>query len=56
MEDCIFCKIIAGEIPSTKVWEDDKFLRLQGHQSRRTGTRFGHSEETHSEHCSPDSG
>ena len=23
MEDCIFCKIIAGEIPSTKVYEDD---------------------------------
>ena len=22
--DCIFCKIIAGEIPSTKVYEDDK--------------------------------
>jgi histidine triad (HIT) family protein len=21
-EDCIFCKIIAGEIPSTKVYED----------------------------------
>ena len=23
MEDCIFCKIIAGEIPSNKVYEDD---------------------------------
>ena len=23
MEDCIFCKIIAGEIPSAKVYEDD---------------------------------
>ena len=21
--DCIFCAIIAGEIPSTKVWEDE---------------------------------
>ncbi len=21
--DCIFCSIIAGEIPSTKVWEDE---------------------------------
>jgi histidine triad (HIT) family protein len=21
--DCIFCKIVAGEIPSTKVYEDD---------------------------------
>ncbi len=24
--DCIFCKIIAGEIPSSKVYEDDKVL------------------------------
>ncbi len=24
--DCLFCKIIAGEIPSNKVYEDDKIL------------------------------
>ncbi|MBE6051631.1 MAG: histidine triad nucleotide-binding protein [Clostridium sp.] len=24
MEDCIFCKIIKGEIPSKKIYEDDK--------------------------------
>ncbi len=24
--DCIFCKIANGEIPSTKVYEDDKIL------------------------------
>ena len=23
MEDCLFCKIIAGEIPGNKVYEDD---------------------------------
>ena len=23
MEDCLFCKIIKGEIPSTKVYEDE---------------------------------
>ena len=23
MSDCIFCKIVAGEIPSTKVYEDE---------------------------------
>ncbi|WEV42584.1 histidine triad nucleotide-binding protein [Bifidobacterium sp. ESL0682] len=22
-DDCLFCKIIAGEVPSTKVYEDD---------------------------------
>jgi len=25
-EDCIFCKIIAGEVPCTKVYEDDECL------------------------------
>jgi len=25
-KDCIFCKIIDGEIPSRKVYEDDKIL------------------------------
>ena len=24
--DCIFCKIVAGEIPASKVYEDDHFL------------------------------
>lgn len=26
MADCIFCKIIAGEIPSSKVYEDDRVV------------------------------
>lgn len=26
MTDCIFCKIVAGEIPSYTVYEDDQFL------------------------------
>ncbi len=26
MEDCIFCKIANGEIPSTKVYEDDQVI------------------------------
>lgn len=26
MTDCIFCKIVAGEIPSHKVYENDNFL------------------------------
>lgn len=29
MEDCIFCKIIKGEIPSTKVYEDDNVLAFK---------------------------
>jgi histidine triad (HIT) family protein len=26
MEDCIFCKIIAGELPSVKLYEDEKTI------------------------------
>lgn len=26
MENCIFCKIVAGEIPAHKVYEDENFL------------------------------
>ena len=26
MNDCLFCKIIKGEIPSNKVYEDDEIL------------------------------
>lgn len=26
MSDCIFCKIVQGEIPSDKVYEDDRIL------------------------------
>ncbi|MGI6003828.1 MAG: histidine triad nucleotide-binding protein [Christensenellales bacterium] len=26
MQDCIFCKIIAGDIPATKAYEDDQVV------------------------------
>jgi histidine triad (HIT) family protein len=29
MKDCIFCKIISGEIPSKKVYEDDKVFAFE---------------------------
>ena len=29
MENCIFCKIAAGEIPSTKVYEDERVLAFR---------------------------
>ena len=29
MSDCLFCKIIAGEIPSSKVYEDEDVLAFR---------------------------
>jgi len=36
MDNCIFCKIISGKIPSYKIWEDDKalaFLTIRPHKN-----------------------
>ena len=35
MEDCIFCKIIKGEIPSTKVYEDENVLAFKYRSGQR---------------------
>ena len=29
MENCLFCKIIAGDIPSTKIYEDETVLAFR---------------------------
>ena len=29
MENCLFCKIVAGIIPSTKVYEDEQVLAFR---------------------------
>lgn len=29
MDNCIFCKIIKGEIPSTKLYEDDEMIIIR---------------------------
>jgi histidine triad (HIT) family protein len=29
MTNCLFCKIVAGEIPSTKVFEDDQLIAFK---------------------------
>ena len=29
MKDCLFCKIVAGDIPSTKVYEDEQVLAFR---------------------------
>lgn len=37
MSDCIFCKIAKGEIPSFKVYEDDKFFAFLDITPRNPG-------------------
>ena len=29
MSDCIFCKIVSGDIPSTKIYEDDQVIAFR---------------------------
>ncbi len=36
-ENCVFCKIVAGEIPSHKVYEDEKFLAFLDINPRSPG-------------------
>lgn len=28
MKDCIFCRIVKGEMPAHKVWEDDRYIAI----------------------------
>ncbi len=37
MDDCIFCKIISGEISSIKVWEDEEHLAILDIQPNTKG-------------------
>ena len=37
MEDCIFCKIVKGEIPCNKIYEDDKVLSFADINPINTG-------------------
>ena len=35
--NCIFCRIVAGEVESSKVWEDDRILAFMDIQPVRAG-------------------
>ena len=37
MENCVFCKIVRGEIPSFRVWEDNEFLAILDIQPNTRG-------------------
>ena len=42
--NCIFCKIIAGQIPAIKVYEDDKRSCVHGYRSDQRRPYTGDSE------------
>lgn len=37
MEDCIFCKIVKGEIPAAKIWEDENYFAFADIAPRKPG-------------------
>lgn len=37
MKECVFCKIVKGELPSFKVFEDEKFLAFLDIKPRNPG-------------------
>jgi len=47
MSDCIFCKIIKGDIPCSKVYEDDNILAFDDIQTDGAGACNHHSQKTH---------
>ena len=36
-KDCIFCKIVGGELPSVKIWEDEKHIAILGNHPNMEG-------------------
>jgi len=40
MDDCLFCKIVAGELPSTRVYEDERVVAIMDIFPRPAGTRW----------------
>jgi histidine triad (HIT) family protein len=35
MQDCLFCRIVRGEIPAAKVYEDEEVLAFRDIQPQR---------------------
>lgn len=47
MSDCIFCKIFKGEIPSNRVYEDEKVIGFKDlHPQAKTHLLFIHKNHT----------
>jgi len=37
MKDCVFCKIVAGEIPAVRIYEEDDFIAFLDQHPRSPG-------------------
>lgn len=37
MDDCVFCKIVRGEIPAYKIWEDEKHIAILSNRPNTEG-------------------
>ena len=47
MQDCIFCKIVRGEIPSKKVYEDDELIAFHDIHPAGAGAFHAGAEAAH---------
>ena len=56
MEDCLFCKIAAGDIPSNKLYEDDKLLAFYDIDPPGSSAFPGYPQAAHRVCRSPDRG
>ena len=48
--DCIFCSIVAGDIPSTTVYEDEHVFDFYGYCACESGTYARYTEAALSEY------
>lgn len=53
MENCIFCKIANGEIPSNKVYEDDQVLAFYDLDPQGAGPCADHPQGPLRQHSLP---
>ncbi len=46
-DDCIFCKIVEGKIPSVKIWEDEDYLAILDNSPNMEGMTLVMTKEHH---------
>jgi histidine triad (HIT) family protein len=53
MDDCIFCRIVRGELPASKIHEDEHTLVLPQHRGGPPRPRPGHRQAPRGQHLRP---